>query len=53
MPDTYETVEANPQGPIDVLMAPIGGFYDPDSYAANAIRRGAVRAASGRSFWAW
>ena len=37
VPDTYETVEANPQGPIDVLMAPIGGFYDPDSYAANAI----------------
>src|SRR6056297_2789020 len=37
VPGTYATVEANPQGPIDVLMAPIGGFYDPDSYAANAI----------------
>lgn len=37
VPDTYQTVEANPQGPIDVLLAPIGGFYDPDSYSANAI----------------
>lgn len=37
VPGTYKTVEPNPQGPIDVLMAPIGGFYDPDSYAANAI----------------
>ena len=37
VPGTYQTVEANPQGPIDVLMAPIAGFYDPDSYAANAI----------------
>jgi uncharacterized ion transporter superfamily protein YfcC len=37
VPGTYRTVEANPQGPIDVLLAPIGGFYDPDSYTANAI----------------
>ncbi len=37
VPGTYATVEANPQGPIDVLLAPIGGFYNPDSYAANAI----------------
>ncbi|MGM0561190.1 MAG: YfcC family protein [Pseudomonadota bacterium] len=35
--DTYSEVESNPQGPFDVLLAPIGGFYDPDSYAANAI----------------
>ncbi|CTQ33308.1 YfcC family protein [Jannaschia rubra] len=34
---TYSRVEANPQGIADVLMAPIAGFYDPDSYAANAI----------------
>jgi uncharacterized ion transporter superfamily protein YfcC len=34
---TYKTVEANPQGFIDILMAPVAGFYDPDSYAANAI----------------
>ncbi|WP_082351683.1 YfcC family protein [Cypionkella psychrotolerans] len=34
---TYKTVEANPQGFIDVLLAPTAGFYDPDSYAANAI----------------
>jgi uncharacterized ion transporter superfamily protein YfcC len=34
---TYAQVEANPQGPVDVLLAPIAGFYDPDSYAANAI----------------
>ncbi|WP_372609580.1 YfcC family protein [Aquicoccus sp.] len=37
VPDTYQTVESNPQNLIDVLLAPIGGFYDPDSYAANAI----------------
>jgi uncharacterized ion transporter superfamily protein YfcC len=37
VPGTFETVEANPQGPIDVLLAPIAGFYDPDSYTANAI----------------
>ncbi|MBA3911544.1 MAG: C4-dicarboxylate ABC transporter [Rhodobacter sp.] len=34
---TYKTVEANPQGIVDILMAPVAGFYDPDSYAANAI----------------
>ncbi len=34
---TYKTVEANPQGILDILMAPVAGFYDPDSYAANAI----------------
>ncbi len=34
---TYATVEANPQGPLDVILAPIAGFYDPVSYAANAI----------------
>ena len=37
VPGTFQTVEANPQGPIDVLLAPIAGFYDPDSYTANAI----------------
>lgn len=34
---TYKTVEANPQGLGDIFLAPIAGFYDPDSYAANAI----------------
>ena len=34
---TYKTIDANPQGFIDVLLAPTAGFYDPDSYAANAI----------------
>ncbi|EEX08467.1 C4-dicarboxylate anaerobic carrier [Ruegeria lacuscaerulensis ITI-1157] len=34
---TYQAVDPNPQGPIDVLLAPVAGFYDPDSYAANAI----------------
>lgn len=37
VPGTYQTVESNPQNLIDVLLAPIGGFYDPESYAANAI----------------
>lgn len=37
VPGTYQTVESNPQGLTEVLLAPIGGFYNPDSYAANAI----------------
>ena len=37
VPGTYHVVEANPQGWLDVLMAPIAGFYDPASGAANAI----------------
>lgn len=37
VPGTYETVESNPQGFVDIMLAPTGGFYDPDSYAANAI----------------
>ncbi|GGO58402.1 Uncharacterized membrane protein YfcC, ion transporter superfamily [Roseovarius pacificus] len=34
---TYQQVDSNPQGFVDVMLAPIAGFYDPDSYAANAI----------------
>jgi len=34
---TYHTVDANPQGLVDILMAPIQGFYDPISYAARAV----------------
>ena len=34
---TFKVVEPNPQGVIDILLAPTAGFYDPDSYAANAI----------------
>ena len=37
VPGTYQTVDPNPQGFFDVLLAPTAGFYDPDSYAANAI----------------
>lgn len=37
VPGTYATVEAAPQGFLDVLMAPIAGFYDPVEYTANAI----------------
>ncbi len=37
VPGTFEVVEPNPQGFVEVLMAPTAGFYDPDSYAANAI----------------
>jgi len=37
VPGTYQEVEPNPQGPWDVLIAPIAGFYDPDSYEASAI----------------
>ncbi|PYC47334.1 C4-dicarboxylate ABC transporter [Litorivita pollutaquae] len=34
---TYQEVAPNPQGFWDVMLAPTAGFYDPDSYAANAI----------------
>ncbi|MDZ4736061.1 MAG: YfcC family protein [Rhodospirillaceae bacterium] len=34
---TYTPVDANPQGPIDVILAPIAGLYDPETYEANAI----------------
>jgi uncharacterized ion transporter superfamily protein YfcC len=34
---TYASVESNPQTPIDVLLAPIDGFYDHNSYEAAAI----------------
>ncbi len=34
---SYTLAEPDPQGFVDVMMAPIAGFYNPDSYAANAI----------------
>lgn len=34
---TYHAVDPNPQGLEQILLAPIAGFYDPDSYEANAI----------------
>jgi uncharacterized ion transporter superfamily protein YfcC len=34
---TYAPTDANPQGIFDVILAPIAGFYNPDSYTANAI----------------
>ena len=34
---TYHEVEPNPQGFEDVILAPIAGFYNPDSYEANGI----------------
>lgn len=37
VPGTYRRVDANPQGFVDVMLAPIAGFYDPDSYKAQAI----------------
>ncbi|MGM0986447.1 MAG: YfcC family protein [Pseudomonadota bacterium] len=37
VPGTYQTVESSPQGFVEVMLAPTAGFYDPDSYAANAI----------------
>lgn len=37
VPGTYKFVEATPQGWLDVLFAPIKGFYDPVEYTANAI----------------
>lgn len=37
VPGTYQQVEANPQGFVEIMLAPTAGFYDPESYAANAI----------------
>lgn len=37
VPGTYQVVEAKQQGFVDVMLAPTTGFYDPDSYVANAI----------------
>nr|WP_127755340.1 YfcC family protein [Devosia sp. 1566] len=34
---TYTEVPPNPQGFLDAMLAPVAGFYNPDSYAANAI----------------
>jgi uncharacterized ion transporter superfamily protein YfcC len=31
VPGTYKTVDRNPQGLRAVLIAPIAGFYNPDS----------------------
>ena len=37
VPGTYQSVDANPQGIVDIFMAPIAGFYDPNSYQASAV----------------
>ena len=37
VPGTYKEVDPNPQGITDVVLAPIGGFFDPVSYEARAI----------------
>lgn len=37
VPGTYQQVDPNPQGFEDVVLAPVAGFYDPDSYEARAI----------------
>lgn len=34
---TYQPIDNNPQGVVDVLLAPIDGFYDHNSYEAAAI----------------
>ena len=37
VPGTFKVVESNPQGFFDVLLAPIAGFYNPETYIAQAI----------------
>jgi uncharacterized ion transporter superfamily protein YfcC len=37
VPGTYQVVEASHQGVLDVLMAPITGFYNQSTGMANAI----------------
>lgn len=34
---TFHEVDPNPQGFVDVMLAPVAGFYNPESYTANAI----------------
>ncbi|MGB2079159.1 MAG: YfcC family protein [Vibrio sp.] len=34
---TYQATDGNPQGAIDVLLAPIDGFYNHETYEAGAI----------------
>ncbi|PSW14623.1 C4-dicarboxylate ABC transporter [Photobacterium rosenbergii] len=34
---TYQPIDSNPQGVVDILLAPIDGFYDHNSYEAAAI----------------
>lgn len=34
---TYKAVDSNPQGPVEVIFAPINGFYSMSEYTANAI----------------
>ena len=36
VPGTYAQVEANPQGPVAVLLAPIAGLYDPGLLGSSA-----------------
>ena len=42
VPGSYKPVEANPQGVVDVFLAPIGGFYDSDTGKARAIAVGGM-----------
>jgi len=37
IPGSYHRVEPNPQGIFAVILAPIAGFYDPETNQANAI----------------
>ncbi len=37
VPGTYKEVAPNPQGFVDIVLAPIAGFFDPGSYEARAI----------------
>lgn len=37
VPGSFKRVESNPQGIDDLLLAPINGFYDSESYQARAI----------------
>jgi len=37
VPGSFKSVEPNPQGIGDVVLAPINGFYDIDSYEVRAM----------------
>ena len=37
VPGTYKRTEQTPQGIVEVFMAPIAGFYDPNTGSAQAI----------------
>lgn len=43
VPGTYQAVDPNPKGFVEVMLAPVAGFYDPDSLCADMSKSLAAR----------